>query len=40
MHRPYRDGIGADAEKARMAEAHLAGEAHQQIEARPPRARK
>ena len=33
MRRPDRDRIGADAEEAGMAEADLAGEAHQQVEA-------
>ena len=33
MHRSDGDGIGADAEKAGMAQADLAGKAHEQIEA-------
>ena len=32
MRRPQRDRVGADAEEAGMAEAHLAGEPHEDVE--------
>ncbi len=40
MRRPDRDRIGADAEEAGMPEADLAGEAHQQVQAKNSRVQK